>query len=261
MERPKNFFKTVLVLCVACLSCCGNFLKADDAINDKMIVTIDGGSATKKSPISQAIAEKFNFVYVETGALYRTVVEALMRENITSDLENKKRIKNFLRQAKFEMHLEGRTVKFSINGICLTPRELRSETINSKVAEYSSRFKSISDFCTKNLRSVLDLEEIREFNGVIAEGRTCGTYIFPEADLKFWFYATDDAKVDFRLNVEKESDNPLQRDSLDFSRKFYPMSKPDDAIVVWTSSRSIKNNTKLVWAFVEQKSDLKKHSK
>lgn len=230
-------------------------------MSGRMIITIDGGSATKKSPVSQAVAEKFNLVYFESGALYRVVVDALIRAGIEADIENEERVAEFLGQAKYELYLDGRVVKLVIDDVRLTPRELRSEKINSKVAEYSSLFKSISDFCIQRAREIIDLKEFCEFDGIIAEGRTCGVYMFPEADLKFWFYATEDAKLNFRLNVEKEKDDPLKRDQLDFSRKFYPMTQPDDAILIWTSSRSTESNIGLVTAFVEQKVDLKKHLK
>ncbi len=263
MRSSSVFSKVASVLCSVCLLCNVNSLFADDydAAIGKIIVTIDGGSATKKSPISQAIAEKFNLIYVETGALYRVVVDALLRANITPVAINTARVEEFLKNAKFSMYVDGRTLKFSINDVYLTPRELRSEKINSNVAEYGALFKCISDFCIAHIKEVPNLREMHEFDGIIAEGRICGTYFFPKADVKFWFYATNDAKLDFRLNIEKEVDDPIKRDSLDLSRKFYPMVKPDDAVVVWTSSRSVEDNINLVSAFIDQKIDLKKHSK
>ncbi|MDR2432244.1 MAG: (d)CMP kinase [Puniceicoccales bacterium] len=228
---------------------------------DKIVVTIDGGSATKKSPITQALAKKFNLVYVETGALYRTVTYVLIQAGVAPESNNESKIDEFLKDAKYECFLEDGKAKFSINGVCLTSKELRAEDINANVAKYSSLFKSINDFCIKHIREVLNLKEIQKFNGIAAEGRTCGTYIFPEADVKFWFLATDSAKIDFRIDVEKEIDNPIERDKLDFSRTFHPMKKPEYAIEVWTSSRPMEENIALVLAFVEQKLDVKKHSK
>lgn len=259
-----KFFSKVLPI-IACTLCFMPITRADDGNSDEVnvpiIITIDGGSATKKSPISQAIAERFNLVYFETGALYRTVVDALIRADIEPSADDEERVAEFLDNSKFEMYLEGRTVRFAINDVYLTPHDLRSKEINSKVAEYSSSLKSISDFCISRAREIADLREFSAFDGIIAEGRTCGVYVYPDADLKFWFYATDDAKLDFRLNVEKESDDPLRRDRLDFAREFYPMVCPENAILVWTSSRSIEDNINLVSAFVEQKIDQKKHSK
>jgi cytidylate kinase len=230
-------------------------------LENKILVTIDGGSATKKSPIAQALAKKFNLVYIETGALYRTIAHVLIQAGIMPEPKNENTIDEFLRDAKCECFLEGWKTKFSINGVCLTTKELRAEDINAKVAKYSSLFKSIGDFCIKHIREIINLEEIQKFNGIVAEGRTCGTYIFPEADVKFWFIATDSARIDFRLNVEKEVDNPIERDKLDFSRTFYPAAKPECAIEVWTSSRSMEENIALASAFVEQKLDVKNHSR
>jgi cytidylate kinase len=229
-------------------------------LDDKIIVTIDGGSATKKSPIARALAKKFNLVYIETGALYRTITHMLIQAGIAPESKNESKIDNFLKDAKCEYLLKNRKVKFIINGVCLTGKELRAEDINANVAKYSSLFKSINDFCIKCTREVINLKKIQKFNGIVAEGRTCGTYMFPEADVKFWFLATDLAKMDFRLNVEKEIDNPIERDRLDLSRTFYPIVKPEHAIEIWTSSRPMEENIALVSAFVEQKLDVKKHS-
>ncbi len=258
----KTFSKT---FCIALISCiiCSNFLICAEqpAKNDKIYITVDGGSATKKSPISQAIAERFNLVYLETGAMFRTITYALLQEGILPIMSNEARVDEFLNKSKFEIFLEGRVVKFTINGIRLSHEELRSEKVNANVAEYTSLFKSISDFCIKYAQSVVDLKDFQKFDGIIAEGRTCGMYLFPNADLKFWFSATVDAKLDFRKNVEKEIDNPVRRDSIDFSRKFYPMIQPQGAIHIWTSSRSIDDNITIVSSFVEQKLDYKKHFK
>lgn len=243
------------------LTYCQNKVCAEPLEKDKICITIDGGSATKKSPISQAVAEKFNLIYLEVGTLYRTVVYMLMQREITPDMVNENKIDEFLKNVKLESYIENRVVKFVINEVYLSPKELRSEDINASVAEYTSRFKSISDFCIKCAQDIVLLKEFREFNGIIAEGRTCGMYIFPDADLKFWFTATNSAKIDFRKNVEGEIDNPVERDKLDFSRKFYQMVKPEQVIEIWTSSRTIEENIALVSAFIEQKIDLKKYSK
>ncbi|MDR2776543.1 MAG: (d)CMP kinase [Puniceicoccales bacterium] len=230
-------------------------------LDSKILVTIDGGSATKKSPIAQALAKKFNLVYIETGALYRTTAHVLIKAGIMPESKNESKIDKFLEDARCECLLEDWKVKFSINGVCLTAEELRAGDINANVAKYSSLFKSINNFCIKHIREIINLEGVQKFNGIIAEGRTCGTYIFPEADVKFWLMATDSAKINFRLNVEKEVDNPIERDKLDFSRTFYPVVKPERAVEVWTSSRPMEENIALVSAFMEQKLDVKKYSK
>jgi cytidylate kinase len=234
--------------------------KPNANFSTKMIVTIDGGSATKKSPISRAIAKKFDLLYLETGAIYRTVTYALMKAGIEPEIGNKRRADKFLAKAKFKCFVQDGIVQFSVNDIHLSAKEMRSKEINGNVAKYSSTFKSVSDFCTKCALDVLNSREFAEHKGLIAEGRTCGIILFPDADLKFWFIALESAKLDFRLNIEKEEDNPVERDELDSKRAFYPMTEPENAIVVWTSSRVMEANIALVAAFVEQKLDVKLHA-
>ncbi|MDR2628620.1 MAG: (d)CMP kinase [Puniceicoccales bacterium] len=258
--RSFSFISLAIVLIFSSYGYCEVDAKVS-SLDDKILVTIDGGSATKKSPISRALAKKFNLVYIETGALYRTIAYVLVQAGIMPEPKNENKIDEFLENARCEYLLEDRKVKFSINGVCLTAKELRTGDINVSVAKYSSLFESISDFCIKCIQEIMDLKEVQKFNGIVAEGRTCGSYIFPKADVKFWLVATDSAKMNFRLNVEKEIDNPIERDKLDFSRAFYPVVKPKYAVEVWTSSRSMEENIALISAFVEQKLDVKKHSK
>jgi cytidylate kinase len=230
-------------------------------LSAKTVVTIDGGSATKKSPIARAISKKFNLLYLETGAIYRTVTYVLMQAGIEPAIGDEEKVNKFLAKAKSECFVEDGIVQFIVNGVHLDARELRSREINANVAKYTSTFRSIHDFCTKCALEVLNLKEFAERNGVVAEGRTCGIFLFPDADVKFWFVAPASAKLDFRLNIEKESDDPIERDKLDSSRAFYAMSKPEEAITIWTSSRMMEENIAMVSAFVEQKQDIKAHSR
>jgi cytidylate kinase len=225
-----------------------------------MVITIDGGSATKKSPISRAIAKKFNLVYIETGAIYRTVTHLLMQAGIEPVASNGKKVNKFLAKAKFKCSIEDGVAKFTINDVCLSAKQLRDKEINANVAQYGSLFKSIGDFCMKCILKVTDLKELAEYDGLIAEGRSCGKHLFPDADVKFWFIASDGEKVNFRTNFEKEIDDPINRDRIDFARTFYPMAKPDGAVEIWTSSRTIKENIAMVSAFIEQKLDVRMHA-
>jgi cytidylate kinase len=184
-----------------------------------------------------------------------------LRANIDSTSDNESEIIRFLTETKFECFVESNIVKFKINDVHLSPEELRSKEINANVARYASICPAVDDFCRKCALEVLNLKEFSEHNGIIAEGRTCGMYLFPDADIKFWFMAPDTANIDFRLNVEREADDPVERDRIDFTRTFYPIIKSKEAIEVWTSSRTIEENIDLVAAFIEQKLDVKRHAK
>jgi cytidylate kinase len=225
--------------------------------NATIVVTIDGGSATKKSPITQGLAEKFNFIYMESGAIYRTVAYVLSKQGIDPKPENKQKIENFLRTVNWKVTVRNRHACCIVDGEILSDKELRSDQLNATVALYSSQFESVHNFCLKVARKLLDFVATDGFGGLIAEGRTCGTKTFPEADLKFWFNASAQAKVDFRLNEEKEKDDPLQRDILDKASSFAPLREPEGAIRIWTHNRSLKDNIFLVSAFIEQKLDEK----
>ncbi|MDR2371958.1 MAG: (d)CMP kinase [Puniceicoccales bacterium] len=225
--------------------------------NAIILITIDGGSAAKKSPITKSLAEKINLIYLESGALYRTVSYVLLKHKLDPKPENERKIEDFLKTVSWKVTVRNRHACFIIDGEILSDKELRSDQLNATVALYSSQFESVHNFCLKMARKVLDFVVIDGFRGLIAEGRTCGTKTFPEADLKFWFNASAQAKIDFRLNEEKEVDDPLRRDTLDKASSFAPLKEPKGAIHIWTHNRSLEDNIRLVSAFIEQKLDEK----
>ncbi|MDR3317542.1 MAG: (d)CMP kinase [Puniceicoccales bacterium] len=225
--------------------------------SEKILVTIDGGSATKKSPVAKSISEKMNFIYFETGAIYRTVAYVLAKHRLKPKIENKYKIEEFLRNVSWKTCIKNRYACFIIDGEMLSDKELRSDELNATVAVYASLFESVHTFCYKVARATLPYIQSEDLAGLIAEGRTCGTQYFPEADLKFWFNASAAAKVAFRLNEEKEVDDPLKRDELDKNQLFFPLKEPGGAVRIWTHNRSLPENICLVSAFVEQKIDEK----
>ncbi|MDR1907208.1 MAG: (d)CMP kinase, partial [Puniceicoccales bacterium] len=224
---------------------------------EKILITIDGGSATKKSPIAKSLSEKFDFIYLESGAIYRTVAYVLSKHKIDPKPENKQKIEDFLKNAPWKVTIKNRHACFIVDGEILSDKELRSDQLNATVALYSSQFESVQNFCSKIARKALDYVESEGFKGLIAEGRTCGTKTFPEADLKFWFNASAEAKIDFRLGEEKEVDDPLKRDALDKASIFAPLKEPKNAVRIWTYNRSLAENIRLVSALIEQKLDEK----
>jgi cytidylate kinase len=229
----------------------------DRESNATILVTVDGGSATKKSPISKSLAEKFNLIYLESGALYRTVAYVLLKHNLPPEAKNEQKIEDLLANIDWKVSTRNHQACFIIDGEFLSDKELRSDLLNATVASYSSQFESVHELCLKLAHRVVDYVAIEGCRGLIAEGRTCGTKAFPAADLKFWFIASDKAKIDFRRGEEKEMDDPLQRDIMDRNSPFAPLREPDDAIRVWTHHRSIEENIALTAAFIEQKLDEK----
>jgi cytidylate kinase len=224
---------------------------------EPLVVTVDGGSAVGKSPITKDLSRKFNLIYVELGAIFRTVAFVLLKHGIDPKPENKQKIEDFLKTVSWKVTVRNRHACFIVDGEILSDKELRSDQLNATVALYSSQFESVHDFCLKVARTMLDFVKIDGFKGLIAEGRTCGTKIFPKADLKFWLEASKEAKINLRLNKEKEKDDPLQRDNLDKASPFAPLRKPEDAVRIWTHNRPLKGNIRLISAFIEQKFDEK----
>ena len=222
--------------------------KKDDLL---YIVTIDGGSATKKSPIARALLNQFNFLYLETGAIYRALTHFFLEKGLKPDVNNAEEAKKLLKEVKFTMYEEDSYIRFTFDDTELSEADLRSEKINANVALYASAFPSMHYFAIKLAHKVKEFAIDARYTGIVAEGRTCGTLYFPEADLKFWFQAPAKDKIAFRRDEEKQIDDPIKRDELDKKREFAAMKQPKDAIVVNTNERSLQENIELVSKYIE----------
>jgi cytidylate kinase len=216
----------------------------------KIIVTIDGGAATNKSPIASSLAKSFDLVYLEMGNLYRTIANVLTQRKLESQEENKQKIEEFLNNISWKTTVKKRQVCFVVDGEIFSDRELHSKSNNIIVSVYAYLFESIHHFCYKVARSILHHVEEENYSGLIAEGRTCGTLFFPEADLKFYLNMAH-RKQKFKPG------NWVQADTLDQARPFFPLKKEENAIPIWVHKRSSKDNSQILAAFIEQKLDEK----
>ncbi len=202
----------------------------------KIVVAIDGPSGTGKSTTARILAEKLNFMYVDSGAMYRAITYELMVNNIKPN--DIKRILEVTKNA--EMSFSGE--EFNLNGKNIT-KEIRSLEVTNKVSAVSA---------IKEIRKIL-VDTQRSYakdNDIVMDGRDIGTVVFPEA--KFKFFLVCDLKVrsarrrqdfmdsGFKIPIEKIMMELRKRDEIDSSRKESPLRKAKDAVEVDTTNMIIE---------------------
>ena len=201
------------------------------------VVTIDGPSGVGKGTISEHLANKLRWNYLNSGALYRAIAWVVKNDSIELsnfiELENASKNIHFTIREK-KLHIEYKNI------------EISSLIYNEEVAKTASKVSSIP----KVRESILNIQ--RAFNkepGLIAEGRDMGSVIFPEAGVKIFLTASIETRAQRRLKQLKDRTFNVSlpalikdldaRDKSDKSRKSSPLIIPEGAFVIETDDLSI----------------------
>lgn len=202
-----------------------------------LIIAIDGPAGTGKSSVARSLAKHFNFVYVDTGSIYRAL--ALLVHNNNIDPDDIDAVDGQVSHIQIVLEKDGHGTFIKVDGQKVS-KELRTENI-SRLSSMVSRHKKVRE-------SLLSLQ--RDLakkipHGSIFEGRDIGTVVFPNADLKIFITASSDTRAkrryeEMRLsNPEVSYEEVLKaiknRDERDQNRATAPMQCADDAHMIDTS--------------------------
>ena len=200
------------------------------------VITIDGPTASGKSSLSRSLARRLGWSWVSTGAFYRAIALAAFKNDI--DLEDPDALVNLFKVHSIEVKPHRVQTEVYLDGGLCPFEDVYSEE-NGGRASTLSRHQKVRD-------AVLDLQrDCYKEPGLIAEGRDCGTLIFPEAQLKIFLEASAQSRVQRRGNQEDNKDpdalaeNISKRDERDASREFAPMLKAEGAWGLDTSDLSL----------------------
>lgn len=212
-----------------------------------IIIAVDGPAGAGKSTIAKIISKELNINYIDTGAMYRAVTLKCLQNNI--DVKNEEAV---IDMAKIT------TIDFRDNNIYLDAKIVNDEIRTLNVS------KNVSDVAKiKEVRYLMvDLQrKIGENNAVILDGRDIGSYVFPNADYKFYLVATPEERGQRRYKelLEKGYDGTLEdiindikrRDEIDSNREFAPLVKAKDAIEIDTTGKNIKQVVDIVLEYIK----------
>lgn len=192
-------------------------------------VAIDGGAASGKSSTSIRLAERMNFMHVDTGSHYRAVTHACILKGVDAgELES---LIPFLLELRFSSLVRDHECL-----ICLQPNQpldneqLRSPEVNAQVSQFSA-VPAVRDAVKSYQREQVEVAQREGFAGVVMDGRDIGTVILPDADLKVFLQADPDTRQR-RRELEGATDAIRDRDRRDSSRATAPLKPASDAVVI-----------------------------
>lgn len=234
---------------------------------NKIIVAVDGFSSCGKSTIAKAAAKAFKYIYIDTGAMYRTVTLYAMRGGMISDADGEKtvdlvRLEQDISDGKLKVDftLDPETNKplARLNGV-VVEGEIRGLEVSNNVSTISA-IPFVRDFLTSQQR------EMGRKKGIVMDGRDIGTVVFPDAELKLFVTATPEVRAqrrydelrgkgDTEVTFEEVLKNIQERDYLDTHRELAPLKQADDAIVIDNSNLTIPEQDELVRNYVQEAID------
>lgn len=196
------------------------------------VVAIDGPAGAGKSTIAQLLAARLGVPYLDTGAMYRAVTFAALRDGI--DPRDEEGVAALARATNIEL-APGRV---TVDGIDVTV-EIRTARINSAV----SHVAALS--AVRSIMRAAQREWVVARGGGVVEGRDIGTVVFPDATLKVYLTARPDVRARRRVaesggDVDEIARSIAERDRLDSTRSDSPLATADDSLQVDTSDMTIE---------------------
>lgn len=195
------------------------------------VVAIDGPAGAGKSTIAKALARRLGVRYLDTGAMYRAVAFAVLRDEV--DIRDEHEVARLARS--LDVSLDEGSV--TIDGTDATAA-IRTQEVNSVV----SRVAALS-----SVRALLRDQQrswVRENGGGVVEGRDIGTVVFPDATLKLFLTARPDVRARRRVaesggDVEEIARSIAERDRIDSSRADSPLAEANESVLIDTSDLTI----------------------
>lgn len=224
--------------------------------NSKLIIAIDGYSSCGKSTFAKQIAKALDYIYIDSGAMYRAVTLYCMENNLIN--------KGEILLSKLLEVLDKIEIGFRFN----QDSQLFETILNGENVEEKIRTVYVSDFVSP----VSKIKKVREKmveiqrnlgsdKGIVMDGRDIGTVVFPDADLKIFMTASPAIRAQRRYDESKEKGqdvsyreiekNILTRDKIDEGREISPLKRAHDALFLDNSHLSVKEQMEWVMKIIE----------
>lgn len=210
----------------------------------KITIAIDGYSSTGKSTVAKQLAEWLEYIYVDTGAMYRAITLYAMRKGYISD--------GFFDKESLIAKLDDIEITFVKNidtskaEVCINGENIEQYIRTLEVSSFVSPIATVSEVRAK---LVQQQQQMGKAKGVVMDGRDIGTVVFPNAELKIFMTASAPERAQRRyqelldrgdtVDYKAVLANVIERDEIDTTRKDSPLVKADDAIEIDNTETNI----------------------
>ncbi|MDI3322126.1 (d)CMP kinase [Pinibacter soli] len=224
-------------------------------MHKKIIITIDGWSSCGKSTLAKQLAKELNYVYIDSGAMYRAITLYFLRNHV--DWTKHKAVEEALRKITLdfrynehsnqsEMYLNDENVEYVI----------RDLVVAEKVSDVAA-VKEVRQFAVKQQQMM------GEKKGIVMDGRDIGTVVFPKAALKIFMTADNAIRVERRfkelydknpnVTIDEVKNNLEMRDYIDSHRDISPLRQAEDAIVLDNTNLTMKQQLEIALRWAKEK--------
>lgn len=229
-----------------------------DSAGKKIIIAVDGYSSCGKSTVAKEIAKKLDYIFIDSGAMYRAVTLFCIREGlIVGGTVNQPLLKEKLALVHINFQFNPLAAH---NDIFLNGENVEQEIRQLEVAQNVSQVAAIAE-----VRQLLvaQQQEMGRSKGIVMDGRDIGTVVFPDAELKI--FMTADARIRAQrryaemiaknevVNFEEILTNITERDRFDETRSESPLRKAEDALVLDNSSMTREEQFDWILEKVEER--------
>lgn len=222
----------------------------------KITIAIDGHSSCGKSTIARAVAIKFGYIFIDSGAMYRAVTLFALRNNLVED--------GVLNEQELIAALPDIQIEFRYNPeIQKSEMYLNGENVEDEIRQLpvSQNVSPVATVAEVRKAMVRLQQEMGKNKGIVMDGRDIGTVVFPDAELKLFVTASAEIRARRRfdeLTVRGEPvsydeilANVIERDHIDSTREVSPLKKAEDALVLDNSN--LTREEQLEWVISKVK--------
>ena len=219
-------------------------------------VALDGPAGAGKSSVAKKAAKELDFIYVDTGALYRTIGLAAMRENIEPVASDE--VFDLLKRIKVELTFNEKGEQI----VLLNGEDVSGQIRTPEASMTASKISAIPE-----VRAfLLDLQRsMAKTNNVIMDGRDIGTVVLPDAQVKIFLTAAPEARAGRRYKelIEKGMDvkyedilnDVIERDNFDMNREIAPLKPAEDSVTVDTTELDFYQSVEAVISVIKEKTE------
>ncbi len=209
-----------------------------------LVIAIDGPAAVGKSTMGKIIARELDFLYIDTGAIYRAITWKVLKNNI--NVYDEDTISNLVSNTYITIEKKNRNSLKGYYNIFVDGEDVTEEIRSPKIDQNVSQIAKLP----KIRKQLIYLQrKLAKKGNIIMEGRDIGSVILPKADIKLYFSASEEERIKrrykelidkgYNIDYKEVKKQIVQRDEIDSKRKYAPLIKAKDAILIDSTEKSI----------------------